>query len=498
MAINSIGSPSWYSNTTNLNKSQSNPKTFDNSCEYSQGPVGCLHIDPATGKLTEVVPDGDSIKSANFDKSNIHVESALVRYDYNTGEHEFVTYNSKGQINQPSSSTDTYSGVFSMSDSKTDSQQEILKDIDSSFPSYEPVNVEIPENGETLDEYDKQSDEVETKNEKMKNEYEVALHQYDGYSTPIADSINSYLSTLQNVGFHTASKNLTDVPSGDGNYLAESVVAYNKAKAEIENTYSSYSIAKRAKEQDITDVDSYTKQQQTEEKAETQKLNLYYANETGQNIDAQANNLNTFFNNAKLPNDPNTQAISASLVDMGKQLFSLYGQFKQENNVDYLNESIQDIAKKFETYSSNKVTTTVNISDTKFTYNDIVSTGEVLNDAFAVSPTNNTVDAYYAALGASEISYVADHDMTSSAGQLLSKKYNEHMQQQESQADKTIDPEYFNQTYSQLKNLNIASAESFQNSFNTAIQTYFENPYDNSYNKEIQNIFSTFANQFLN
>lgn len=459
--------------------------------------VGCLHTDPATGKLSEEALNENSNIPVDFDKNEIYVEPAYVRYDYNTGLNEFVTYNSKGQINKASSSTDAYSGIFSLSASKIDSQQKILKDIDSSFPSYELFSPKIPEKGETLAEYDKQLDAAKSENQIMNNQDETALHQYDGYSTPIADAMNSYLSTLQKTDFHTATKNLSDIPSGDGNYLAESVVTYDKSKTEIENTYSSDSIAKRVKDQGVTDIDSYTKQQQTEEKAEMQKLNLYYAKQTGQNIDTQANSLNTFLNDAKMPNDPNSQAISDSLVDMEKQLFSLYGQFKQENNVDYSNENIQDIAKKFETYSSNKVTATVNISDTEFTYNDIVSTGEVLNDTFAVSPTNNTVDAYHAALGASEISYVTDHDMTSSAGQLLSKKYGEHMQQQEKEADKTIDPEYFNQAYSQLKNLNIVSAESFKNSFNNVIQIYFENHYDNSYTKEIQNTFNNFAKQFL-
>jgi hypothetical protein len=47
-----------------------------------------------------------------------------------------------------------------------------------------------------------------------------------------------------------ASKGLEATPGGNGNYLAESVVAYNKAKTEIEQTYSDGSIAKRAKAHD--------------------------------------------------------------------------------------------------------------------------------------------------------------------------------------------------------------------------------------------------------
>lgn len=498
MQVNSVNSPSWYSSTNNFDKSEAKPEASDDSSKPSILHVGCLHIDPSTGKLSNAVTDENSIMPANFDKNNIHVEEALVRYDYDIGGYEFVTYNSKGQINKPGRSTDTYSGVFSLSERRTDSQQQILKDIDSSFPSDEPLSVKIPEGGETLAEYDKQSDEVEAENEKMKSEYEAALHKYDGYSTPIADSMNSYLSTLQNVDFHTASKNLSDVPTGDGNYLAESIAAYDKAKTEIENTYSSDSIAKRAKEQGVIDIDSYTKEQQTEEKAEQQKLELYYAKQTGQNIDAQANSLNIFFNAAKIPDDPNSQDISNSIVSMEKQLFSLYNQFKQENNLNYSNESIQDIAKKFKDYSSDKVTSTVDISGTKFTYKDIVSAGEVLNDAFAVSPSSNTIDAYHAALGTSEVTYVAKHDMTSSAGLLLSKVYNEHVKQQENEINKTIDSEYFSTAYSELKNLNINSAENFKNSFNNVLQRYFQNPYDNSYTNKFQTIFNTFTEQFLN
>lgn len=491
MSINSVGSSGLYSN----NKINIKPQP-DNSCEYSKGPIGCLHIDSATGKLTEIAGE-DTIPPANFDKSKIYVEDAIVRYDYNTGENEFVTYNSKGEINGPSSSTDNYSGVFSLSNRREDSQQKISNDIDTSFSSYEPISTDIPKNGETLAQYDEESDKVEAENEKMQSEYEAVLHQYDGYSTPIADSMNTYLSALQNQNVHSATNNLTDVPTGDGNYLGESIVAYDKAKKEIQDTYSSDSISKRAKEQGISDVDGYTKQQQTQEKAELQNINLYYSKDTGENIDAQANNLNTFFNSAKFSNDPNEASISSSLVNMEKQLSSLYNQFKQENNVDYSNESVEDIAKKFEDYSSDKVTAAADISGTKFTYKDIVSATEVLNDAFAVSSTSNTVDAYHAALGDSEVSYVATHDMTSSAGALLVQEYNKHIYNQESNANKVVDSDYFNEAYKELKNLDVSSASAFQNSFNNVIKTYFQNSYDNSYTKELKSSFNTFAKQFL-
>ncbi|MDT8719634.1 hypothetical protein IAI10_23615 [Clostridium sp. 19966] len=493
MSINSIGPSTVYSNNNNITIKQ----PPDNSCEYAKGPIGCLHIDPATGKLTEVVAGEDTIPAANFDKSKIYVEDAIVRYDYNTGENEFVTYNSKGEMNGPSSSTDTYSGVFSLSNRGESSQQKIFDDLDTSFSAYEPVSNNIPQNRETLAEYDEESDKVQAENQKMQSQYEAVLHQYDGYSTPIADCMNTYLSGLQNQNIHSAANNLTDVPTGDGNYLAESIVAYDKAKTEIQDTYSSDNIAKRAKEQGISDIDGYTKQQQTKEKAELQNLNQYYSKATGENIDAQANSLNTFFNGAKSINDPNETSISNSLVDMEKQLFSVYSQFKQDNNIDYSNESVEDIAKKFEDYSQGKITATADISGTSFTYKDIVSAGEVLNDSFAVSNTSNTVDAYKAALGNSEVSYVAVHDMTNSAGTLLLQEYNKHIYNQESSANKDIDTEYSNEAYKQLKNLDISSANAFQNSFNNALQTYFENGYDNSYAKELQSSFTTFVKQFL-
>lgn len=492
MSINSVGSSDLYSNNNITIK-----QTPDNSCEYAKGSVGCLHIDSATGKLTEVVAGEDTIQAANFDKSKIYVEDTLVRYDYNTGENEFVTYNSKGEMNAPSSSTDTYSGAFSLSNIGETSQQKILDDLDTSFSAYEPVSNNIPQNRETLAEYDEESDKVQAENQKIQSKYEAVLHQYDNYSTPIADSMNTYLSGLQNQNIHSAANNLTDVPTGDGNYLGESIVAYDKAKTEIQDTYSSDSIAKRAKEQGISDVDGYTKQQQTQGKAELQKLNQYYSKDTSENIDAQANNLNTFFNGAKSINDPNETSISNSLVSMEKQLFSVYSQFKQDNNIDYSNESVGDIAKKFEDYSSDKVTATADISGTNFTYKDIVSAGQVLNDAFAVSNTSNRVDAYKAALGNSEVAYVAVHDMTNSVGALLLKEYNKYIYNQESSANKGIDTEYSNEAYSQLKNLDISSASAFQNSFNNNLQTYFGNSYDNSYTKELQSLFNTFAKQFL-
>lgn len=492
MSINSIGPSALYLNNNMTIKEQP-----DNSCEYAKGPIGCLHTDSATGKLTEVVAGEDTIPAANFDKSKIYVEDALVRYDYNTGENEFVTYNSRGEINGPSSSKDTYSGVFSLSNRGETSQQKILDDIDTSFSAYKPVSNNIPQNRETLAEYDEESDKVQAENQKIQSQYEEALHQYDSYSTPIADSMNLYLSTLQSQNTHSAANNLTDVPTGDGNYLAESIVAYDKSKTEIQATYSSDNIAKRAKEQGISNVDEYTKQQQTQEKAELQKLNQYYSKDTGENIDAQANNLNTFFNRAKSINDPNETSISNSLVDMEKQLFSAYSQFKQDNNIDYSNESVEDIAKKFEDYSSNKVTATASISGTNFTYKDIVSAGQVLNDAFAVSSTSNTVDAYKAALGNSEVTYVAVHDMTSSAGKLLLQEYNKHIYNQESSSNKDTNTDYSNEAYVQLKNLDVSSASAFQNSFNNALHTYFENGYDNSYARELQGLFTTFAKQFL-
>lgn len=262
-------------------------------------------------------------------------------------------------------------------------------------------------------------------NKKMQSEYEAVLHQYDGYSTPIADSMNIYLSVLQNHNVHSGTNNLTDVPTGD------------------------------------------------------------------------ANNLNTFFNSAKFSNDPNEAFISSSLVNMEKQLSSLYSQFKQDNNVDYSNESVEDIAKKFGDYSSDEVTGTADISGTKFTYKDIVSATEVLNDAFAVSSTSNTVDAYHAALGDSEVSYVAIHDMTSSAGALLLQEYNKHIYNQESNANKATDSDYFNEAYKELKNLDVSSDNAFKNSFNNVIKTYLQNSYDNSYTKELQSSFNTFTKQFL-
>lgn len=492
MSINSIGSSTVYSNN-NITVKQ----PPDNSCEYSKGPIGCLHIDSATGKLTEVVAGEDTIQAANFDKSKIYVEDALVRYDYNTGENEFVTYNSKGEMNAPSSRTDTYSDVFSLSNRGETSQQKILDDLDTSFSAYRPMSNNITQKKETLAEYDEASDKIQAENEKMQSQYEAVLHQYDSYLTPIADSTNTYLLGLQNQNIHSAANNLTDVPTGDGNYLAESIVAYDKAKTEIQDTYSSDNIAKRAEEQGISDVDGYTKQQQTQEKAELQNLNQYYSKDTGENIDAQANNLNAFFNGAKSINDPNETSISNSLVDMEKQLFSVYSQFKQDNNIDYSNESVEDIAKKFEDYSQDKVTVAADISGTSFTYKDIVYAGQVLNDAFAVSNTSNTVDAYKAALGNSKVSYVAVHDMTNSAGALLLQAYNKHIYNQESSANKDIDTEYSNEAYKQLKNLDISGASAFQNSFNSILQTYFENGHDNSYVAELQSSLSIFAKQFF-
>ncbi|PJI10459.1 hypothetical protein CUB90_00235 [Clostridium sp. CT7] len=121
----------------------------------------------------------------------------------------------------------------------------------------------------------------------------------------------SYLYILQqnaspSCGCGTYTYNLEAVPGGDGNYLAESVTAYEKAKTEIENTYSSDSISQRAKSQGITDIDAYTKQQQTSKSAELQKLNLDYTQKTGSNIMTQANGLNKFFNYSNWDGDSNS------------------------------------------------------------------------------------------------------------------------------------------------------------------------------------------------
>ncbi len=459
-----------------------------------------LGYDPTTKKFGEVKIANNG--PSTIDLTDIRVAPGGISYNTSTGLNELVLYNSQGQITTGDSPTPNYSYNSNVSDSAQDS---ILQDIDPSFPVYTPKTVQIPQGGESLTEYDQQSSIIDAENEKSKDAYKTALLQYDGNATPIADSMLSYLQTLQRNSdpkiAGVASNGLEAIPGGDGNYLAESVVAYNKAKTQIEQTYSDGSIAKRAKEQGITDVDSYTQQQQTAKAAEIQKLNLDYSDATGTNISRQTYDLNTFFNSPTglSFNDPNAQAIGSSLTDMEKQLFSLYDQFDQQNNVDYSSESVQKIAQQFAAYGVKNVTATLSIGGTSFTYHDIVSTGEVLSDARVNSSDfGNTTGQFHAALGASEVSYVASHNMTAAAGQLLSKKYNEHLQYQENITYGSFGmqvndvPGYFG-----MKKLNANNAESFRNSFQSVLQTQFRDNPAGSNKEKLHSIFNTFADQFL-
>lgn len=493
MAINSIGSSSQYQSPDNYDKTQLKSIPLEAPVSLSGG-IGCLEIDPATGKVVEKPLHFDTFESAHLDKNKIYVEPCTYEHNTDNGEIDLGLYNSKGEI----AGKNSFSDKFLNDGSNPDPEQTILQDVDPSFPVNNPLTVQIPKNGETLAEYDKQWDVLQPENEKMENEYQTALHKYDGYSTPIADSMMSYLGTLQNAssscggGMYTY--NLEAVPGGDGNYLAESVTAYEKAKTEIEDTYSSDNIAQRAKSQGITDIDTYTKQQQASKNAELQKLNLDYAQETGSNITTQANGLNKFFNYSNWDGDNNSRDIGTSLVNMEKQLFSAYGQFAQQNNIDYSSENIQDIAKKFQVYASNKVTATINIDNTDFTYKDIVSAAEVLGDARINSyEFEGTIGAYHAALGASEVAYVAKHNMTNAAGQLLSDTYNNHLQYQENMSHDQLYSSYY-----EMKNLNTYSVESFKNSFNNLVENTFDDGYANIYGTQLQDVLNSFVKHFLN
>lgn len=462
--------------------------------------LGFLQWNPTNHTVYQALSAKNKLPD-NIDKSQIRVEPSTTYYDSTSGLNELVLYNSKGQVTSSNYSTN----YLPNSDVLGDAQQSILQDIDPSLPIYKPLTIQIPQGGELLTTYEQQYEAVNAEDENLKNIYETALHQYDGNATPIADSMLLYLETLQknansqNVG-SVATNDLDSVPGGDGNYLAESVVAYDKAKTEIEQTYSTDSIEERAKEQSIEDITTYTKQQQTAKMAELQKLNLDYAYETGINISKQTSALNTFFNGSDKFNDPNAQAIGSFLVSTEKQLFSLYDQFKQKNSVNYSSDSVQDIAKQFQAYSAKSITTTVNISNTPFTYQDIVSSGEVLSVAsVGSSDFYSTIGQFHAALGASEVSYVAKHYMTAAAGQLLYQKYNEHLKYQESTADTTVgSQEYDVAGYSEMKSLNTDSAESFKKSFENVLQYAFGNGNAEGYSVELKNIFDKFANQFLN
>lgn len=104
-----------------------------------------------------------------------------------------------------------------------------------------------------------------------------------------------------------------------------------------------------------------------------------------------------------------------------------------------------------------------------------------------------TIGTYHAALGASEVAYVAKHNMTNAAGQLLSDTYNNHLQYQENMSHDQLYSSYYD-----MKNLNTYSAESFKNSFNNLVQNAFDDGYANIYGTQLQDVLNSFAKHFLN
>lgn len=311
------------------------------------------------------------------------------------------------------------------------------------------------------------------------------------------------MTGLQESSSTTAAADMTAAPSGDADYLAESIVAYNKAQAEIEDTYSDKNISARASAEDVDDIPTYTQEQKNNEAAELQKLNQYFSNDTAKNIENQAVNLENFFDgydNSLDSSDSSQQDLTSSMVNMGNELFSLYGDFSSQNNIDYSSQSVQNIAKQFEDYSNDKVQSTVNLGGVDFSYNDLLSATKVLNIISNGNDNGTSYNSLLGSLGASEVAYVAKNNMSSAASSVLTEAYDSHLQTDNirttlliSQLSKGFPTTTSSPGSDPFQNLDTSSADNFKSSFQDAINSL---PYGSSYNL-LQNNFKAFESEFL-
>ncbi|MDD3223302.1 MAG: hypothetical protein PHX70_01080 [Clostridium sp.] len=454
-------------------------------------------------------------QQVTIDTDNIYVEPIF--YDNSSGKIE--TYDRNG--NKVSYDGQLYNAEGAIADS-------IDKSINPNYVSDIADSSEIPAGGESLTDYDKQEPAIEAEDSKRQEAYEAYKNEYNGYSTPIADELDNTIKNLQ-----TSNSNRTyNSPEGNADYLAISIVAYNKAKSQIEENYSEDSISKREQDNKVTDVASYTKEQENNKNAELNKLNDYFADDTAYNINSQTKSLESYITGKSL-DGAFESTTSISIYGMEKELSSLYGQFSSENNVDYSKESVKDIANKFENYSYDKVKTTVNIAGADFTYKDLVSANKVLSMAvpsnYGVTGTSSdgNLDMFQFGLGASEVSYVAKNVMTSGAGKVLTDSYNSHLQDLENNSllmSNTSNQIYLNfyktlincgdiegaenfknnmesleNIYNSFKSIDVSNEQSFKNGYQNAMN-YMSNVYgeggQNDY-EQMQSNFNTFAAEFF-
>lgn len=416
-----------------------------------------------------------------------------VNYDSATGQ--YALYNKYGQKVLESGS------VFDTKDNFTQAIEENIAPYTMSDVS---SNATVSGNYETLAEKRAQDKVTEAENEATKVNNTTQPNQYDSYSTPISDELNQTIQNLQ-PSVNSSSENLDATPGGDADYLAESVVAYDKAKTEIDETYSDDSIAERAQSQGVTDIEAYTEDQQNNKAAELQKLDEYYSSDMGSNIYEQALALNGYFNGDYNSSDAATEQIGDSIVGMEKELSSIYSQFKSESNVDYSTQSVESIAQQFESYSSGKVQSTVTISGTDFTYNDLVSASKVLSmSKVDGDETNGGYATLQAAFGVSEVGYVAKNDMSTGAGSLLTEAYGSHLQNQIAgntvQSDSVLSNATISKIYNSLQWLDVSDSENFKSDFQNVMAMMTANSQnvgETGTCDKLQSSFDKFASAFL-
>ncbi|MFT8317499.1 MAG: hypothetical protein ABF651_04385 [Sporolactobacillus sp.] len=305
--------------------------------------------------------------------------------------------------------------------------------------------------------------------------------------TPIADSMNfnlfassssGNLTILSGAGASSMNWNLTN---DDPDFLAEAVVSYHKAQAQITQTYSDRAIAQRASAVGITDVAAYQKSQDQIRDAELSAAEQNFEKGVESEIGAYVGDLYQFFDpsqnkNGELTSDgfsenPVYQQSEDDMADLAVELNQLYEQYEQTHAVDYSTDSVDTIAAQFNAVVLNQAQTTVNISGTDFTYKDLYVSHSALQ---AIGNEDQSLsDPFSAALGQSGINYLAQNEMTPGAAAMLKEGYATSYNQAITQLNDLVygedQPSSPDQAFQMLGSLNTSSAATFSSSFNQAL-----------------------------
>ncbi|TGA97467.1 hypothetical protein E4665_11485 [Sporolactobacillus shoreae] len=300
--------------------------------------------------------------------------------------------------------------------------------------------------------------------------------------TPIADNMLNgvKLNRINLEGSYGAAEIIWNLTDDNPNFLANAVVAYDKAQTEIKQVYSDKAISERATSEGITDLASYQKTQYLARDAELSAVKQNFATEVGTEIKGYVTDLHQFFDPTAtnkdgfnfqaggFTEDPKYQSDEESLASMTNELMNLYSQYKQTNSVDYSKNSVQTVAEQFNNSILGKVQTTVNISGESLTYKDIYLSNSVLqaigrNNVYLSDPFSN-------ALGQSGINYLAKNELTTGAANLLEKGYEASFSAAKA-IDSSVYSEYqaSDQAYQMLGKLDTTSFTAFSSGFNHAL-----------------------------